>query len=84
MALTPDQVRQISADWAEIVFERSGTTVTYHLDDISTGVTQIDAGVTVNGAAISGSMTVTGPMRLMTTRQTTIMLALVLQTRAQI
>lgn len=84
MALTPDQVRQISASWADIVYARSGGTVKYNLDDVSTGVTQIDAGVTVNGVAITGTMTITGAMRFMTTRETTIMLALVLQTRAQI
>lgn len=84
MALTPTQVRQISAEWADIVYARSGGTVTYALDQISDGVSQIDAGVTVNGAIISGSMTVTGPMRLMTTRETSIMLALVLQTRTGI
>lgn len=84
MALTQAQVRQISAEWADVVYARSGGTVIYNLDDISTGVTQVDAGVTVSGAAITGTMNVTGPMRLMTTRETTIMLALVLQTRAQI
>ena len=84
MALTTTQVRQISSDWADIVYARSGGTVIYDLDQIATGVTQIDAGVTVNGVVITGTLTVTGAMRLMTTRETTIMLALVLQTRAQI
>lgn len=84
MALTPIQVSQIGAAWAQIVYERSGKTVLYNSDDIESGVTQIDAGVTVTGVTISGPLTVTGPMRLMTTRETTIMLALVLQTRAQI
>jgi hypothetical protein len=84
MALTPAQVRQISAEWAQIVYERSGGTVIYALDQISDGVSQIDAGVTVNGAVISGTMNVTGAMRFMTTRETSIMLALVLQTRTGI
>ena len=84
MALTPAQVRQISAEWADIVYARSGGTVIYNLDDIATGVIQIDTGVTVSGVAISGTMNVTGAMRFMTTRETSIMLALVLQTRTGI
>ena len=84
MALTTQQVRQVAASWAQIVYERSGGTAAYAIDDISTAVTQIDTGVTVSGVAITGTLTVTGPMRLMTTRETSIMLALVLQTRTGI
>jgi hypothetical protein len=81
MALTQAQTRQVAASWADIQFSRTGDTASHPLDDIMSGVTQIDAGMSITGGTINSTFTVTGPMATMTTRQTSIMVALVMQMR---